>query len=169
MGYALKIYEAFREYGEEKARILAEAFEELEKRYPQILDMATKKDLTETELKLTKEIEQVRKEMKEMELRLQGEIEQVRLEVEEVRLEVEQVRKEMKELELRLQGEIERVRKEMKEVELRLQKEIEQVRLEVEQVRREISETKASLVKWMFLFWTGQIIAFAGLLKLMLP
>jgi methyl-accepting chemotaxis protein len=125
MGYALKIYEAFREYGEEKARILAEAFEELEKRYPQILDMATKKDLTETELKLTKEIEQVRKEMKEMELRLQGEIEQVRLEV-------------------------------------------EQVRLEVEQVRREISETKASFVKWMFLFWTGQIIAFAGLLKLML-
>ena len=119
MGYALKIYEAFREYGEEKARILAEAFEELEKRYPQILDMATKKDLTETELKLTKEIE-------------------------EVRLEVEQVRKEMKELELRLQKEI-------------------------EQVRREISETKASLVKWMFLFWTGQIIAFAGLLKLMLP
>ena len=155
MGYALKIYEAFREYGEEKARILAEAFEELEKRYPQILDMATKKDLTETELKLTKEIEQVRKEMKEMELRLQGEI--------------EQVRKEMKEIELRLQGEIEQVRleveqvrKEMKELELRLQKEIEQV-------RREISETKASLVKWMFLFWTGQIIAFAGLLKLMLP
>jgi SMC interacting uncharacterized protein involved in chromosome segregation len=99
--------------------------------------------------------------MKEIELRLQGEIEQVRLEV-------EQVRKEMKELELRLQGEIEQVRleieqvrKEMKETELRLQKEIEQV-------RREISETKASLVKWMFLFWTGQIIAFAGLLKLML-
>ena len=144
MGYALKIYEAFREHGEEKARILAEAFEELEKRYPQILDMATKKDLTETELKLTKEIE-------------------------EIRLEVEQVRKEMKELELRLQGEIEQVRKEMKEIELRLQKEIEQVRLEVEQVKREISETKASLVKWMFLFWTGQIIAFAGLLKLMLP
>ena len=148
MGYALKIYEAFREYGEEKARILAEAFEELEKRYPQILDMATKKDLTETELKLTKEIEQVRKEMKEMELRLQGEI--------------EQVRKEMKEIELRLQGEIEQVRKELKETELKLTKEIEQV-------RREISETKASLVKWMFLFWTGQIIAFAGLLKLMLP
>ena len=60
MGYALKIYEAFREYGEEKARILAEAFEELEKRYPQILDMATRKDLSEAELKLTKEIEQVK-------------------------------------------------------------------------------------------------------------
>jgi len=59
-------------------------------------------------------------------------------------------------------------RQEMKEMELRLQGEIEQVRLEIEQVRKEISETKASLVKWMFLFWTGQIIAFAGLLKLLL-
>ena len=110
MGYALKIYEAFREYGEEKARILAEAFEELEKRYPQILDMATKKDLTETELKLTKEIE-------------------------EVRLEVEQVRKEMKEVELRLQGEIEQVRKELKETELKLTKEIEQVRREISETK----------------------------------
>ena len=108
MGYALKIYEAFREYGEEKARILAEAFEELEKRYPQILDMVTKRDLTETELKLTKEIEQVRKEMKEMELRLQGEI--------------EQVRKEMKELELRLQKEIEQVRREISETKASLVK-----------------------------------------------
>jgi hypothetical protein len=42
----------------------------------------------------------------------------------------------------------------MKETELRLQK--------------EIGETKASLVKWMFAFWTGQIIAIAGLLKLFL-
>ena len=47
MDYALKIYEAFREYGEEKARVLAEAFEELENRYPQILDMATRLDLSE--------------------------------------------------------------------------------------------------------------------------
>ena len=110
MGYALKIYEAFREYGEEKARVLAEAFEELEKRYPQILDMATKRDLSETELKLIKEIEQVRleveevrKEIKEVELKLTKEVEQVRLEVEEVR-------KEIKEVELKLTKEIEQVR-----------------------------------------------------------
>ena len=113
MGYTVKIYEAFRDLGEEKASILAEFVEYVESR-----KTATSEELKETELKLTKEIEQVRKEMKEMELRLQGEI--------------------------------------------------EQVRLEIEQVRKEISETKASLVKWMFLFWTGQIIAFAGLLKLLL-
>jgi hypothetical protein len=85
MGYALKIYEAFREYGEEKAKVLAETFEELEKRYPQILDMVTKRDLSETELKLIKEIEQVR-------------------------LEVEEVRKEIKEVELKLTKEIEEIR-----------------------------------------------------------
>jgi TRAP-type mannitol/chloroaromatic compound transport system substrate-binding protein len=122
MGYALKIYEAFREYGEEKARVLAEAFEELEKRYTQILDMATKRDLSETELRLIKEIEATRKEIKELELKLTKEVEQVRLEVEEVR-------KEIKEVELKLTKEIEEVRKEIKEVELKLTKEIEQVRV----------------------------------------
>ena len=129
MGYALKIYEAFREYGEEKARVLAEAFEELEKRYPQTLNMTTRQDLSEAELKLTKEIEQVR-------------------------LEVEETRKEVKETELKLIKEIEQVR-------LEFTKEIEEVRLEIEQ-------TKSSLIKWMFVFWTGQIVAIAGLLKLFL-
>ncbi|MGC8718692.1 MAG: DUF1640 domain-containing protein, partial [Thermodesulforhabdaceae bacterium] len=75
--------------------------------------------------------------------------------------------------------EVEQVRKELRETELRLQKEIESVRLEVEQVRKElretelrlqkeIGETKATLIKWMFAFWTGQIIAMAGLLRLFL-
>jgi len=81
MGYALKIYEVFREYGEEKARVLAEAFEALEKRYPQILDVATRRNLSETELKLIKEIEGVR-------------------------LEVEEVRKEIKEIELKFTREV---------------------------------------------------------------
>ncbi len=52
---------------------------------------------------------------------------------------------------------------ELKETELKLTKEIEQVKLEVEGVRKEISETKASLIKWMFLFWTGQLIGVGGI------
>ena len=113
MGYAVKIYEAFRDLGEDKAAILAEFVEYVESR-----KAATSQELKESELKLLAEIEQTRKELKE--------------------------------------------------TELRLQREIEQAKLEVEQVRREISETKATLVKWMFLFWTGQLVAIAGLLKLML-
>jgi chromosome segregation ATPase len=163
MGYALRIYQAFKDLGEEKAAVLAEFVE-----YVESQKAATSEELKETELRLQGEIagvrlevEQVRKELKETELRLQKEIEGVRLEV-------EQVRKELKETELRLQGEIEQVRKELKETELRLQKEIAEVRLEVEQVRKEIHKTKSSLIKWMFFFWTGQLITLATLLKLML-
>ncbi len=55
-------------------------------------DLATKHDLTETELKLTREIEQVRGEIKETELKLTREIESVRLEVERVRSEIGQAK-----------------------------------------------------------------------------
>ena len=119
MGYAIKIYEAFREYGEEKAKVIAEAFEELDKRYPQIRDMATKTDLSETELRLMKEIELTRKEIKEVELKLTREIEDVR--------------------------------KEIKEVELKLTREIKQV--------------ESRMIKWMFMFWTGQVIAMIGIFQ----
>ena len=119
MGYALKLYEAFREYGEDKARLIAEAFDELEKRYPQIREITTRTDLSETELKLTKEIENTRKEIKALEIKLT---------------------KDIKELELKLTKEIQDTRKEIKEVETRL-------------------------VRWMFMFWTGQVIALIGILK----
>jgi len=110
MGYAVKIYSAFKDLGEEKARILAEFAEYVE----------SQKAATSEELKGT---------------------------------------------ELRLQKEIELVRKELKETELRLRKEIEQVRLEVEQVKTKIEETKAGLIKWMFVFWVGQVAAIASLIK----
>ena len=47
-----------------RARIIAEAFEALEERYPNLSDMATRQDLRETELRLLKEIEQVRADLK---------------------------------------------------------------------------------------------------------
>ena len=136
MGYALKIYEAFQDLGKEKASILAEFVEYIESQ-----KAATSGELKETELRLQKKIEGVRLELQK---------------------EIEHVRKELRETELRLQKEIEGVK-------LGLQKEIEQVRLEVEKVRAELSEkiekVKADLVKWMFLFWTGQVIALIGILK----
>jgi len=106
MGYALKIYEAFEELGKERASILAEFVEYMESKRA-----ATSEEVRESELRLQKEIEQVRKEVKEVELRLRGEIEQVRLEVERV---------------------------------------------------------KSSLVKWMFIFWIGQVIAIIGILRWLL-
>jgi len=109
MGYAVKIYEAFRDLGEDKAAILAEFVEYVESR-----KAATSQELKETELRLQREIEQVRLELTR--------------EIEQVKLEVEQVRKELKETELKLQKDIEQVR-------LELTKEIEQVRREISETK----------------------------------
>lgn len=91
MSVALRLYEQLSEAPDDKtrARLIAEAFERLEDRYPQLGDVATHSQLRETELRLQKEI-------KEVEARLTKDLREV-----EVRLE-----KEMKELEVRLQKEI---------------------------------------------------------------
>ena len=67
------------------------------------------------------------------------------------------ISEELKALELKLTKEIEEVRKE-----------INTLRLEIEKVRTEIHKVKGDLVKWMFLFWTGQIVALIGIIKWLL-
>ena len=76
MGYALRIYEAFKD-DETKAKLLSEFIEQVE----QVIlnnQLSTRQDVTMSELKLTKEIEATRGEIKEVELKLTKEIEQVR-------------------------------------------------------------------------------------------
>ncbi len=121
---------------EARARIIAEAFEALEERYPHLGDMATRAHLRETELRLLKEIEQVRADLK-------VEIEQVRADLTK---EIEKVRAD-------LTREIEKVRAD-------LTREIEQNRTEIEKVRAdlkvEIAHTHTAWLKWSFLFWLSQ-------------
>ncbi len=165
MGVSLKLYEQLTEAGEDKvrARLLAEAFEALEERYPLPEEVATRTHLSETELRLLKEIETVRKEIKELEGRLATEIETVRKEIKELEgrlaTEIEIVRKETKELEGRLATEIEAVRKEIKEVELRLV--------------TKMGEFKLDTIKWvagLLLVQTGVIVGvMMGGLRLLLP
>ena len=104
---ALDLYDKLLSATDDKARarILAEAFEALEERFPNLAETATRRDLSETELRLVKEIEQVRAELKETELKLAKEIEQVRA---ELKVDIEQVRSELK-------VDIERVRVELAE------------------------------------------------------
>ncbi|HNQ49541.1 MAG TPA: hypothetical protein PKI22_09020, partial [Hydrogenophilus thermoluteolus] len=92
MTSVIDLYEKLRLAPDEtaRARIIAEAFEALENRYPHLDYLVTTRHLSETELKLTKEIEQVRleveqvrSELKATELKLTKEIEDVRLEVEQ--------------------------------------------------------------------------------------
>jgi len=101
MSAALRLYEQLTEAKDDKtrARLIAEAFDELEDRFPQLADLATQGHVRESELRLQKEI-------KEVEGRL--------------RLEIEVVRKEIKEVEGRLRKEIEQMRVEAKAQEVRL-------------------------------------------------
>jgi len=88
MTSSVALYEALTSAPDERtrARVIAEAFERLEERYPHLPDLATQGHLRESELRLQKEIEQVRAELRESELRLQKEIEQVRGELRETEL-----------------------------------------------------------------------------------
>ena len=147
MGYAVKIYQAFKE-DEEKARILAEAFEELEKRYPQFFDLPTKEELSVVKLELQKEIEELRKEIKQLEGEWRKEIVKSKGELE---IKIEQIRKEIEQLRGELSERIEQTRKEIEQVRGEFRKEIEQTRKEIEQIKgelqKEIEQVKGSLKK----------------------
>lgn len=96
MSVALRLYEQLTEAGEDRtrARLIAEAFEELEERYPNLKDVATQGQVRESELRLQKEIKEVEArlkiEIKEVEGKLQKEIETVRLEIKEVEIRLSQ-------------------------------------------------------------------------------
>jgi len=165
MSAVLDLYDRLRHAPDEetRARVIAEAFDLLESRYPHLDYLVTVRHLSETELKLTKEIEAVRGEVKATELKLTKEIEAVRGEV--------------KATELKLTKEIEAVRGEVKATELKLVKEIEQVRAdltkEIEAVRAQVAitaaETRSSILKWSFLFWLSQFGAVMLLLWRLWP
>ena len=75
-----------------RARIIANAFERLEDRYPELKDMATASGVRESELRLQKEIEQTRLRIEEVRAELGKEIEQVRADLGK---EIEQVRADL--------------------------------------------------------------------------
>jgi hypothetical protein len=105
MSAALRLYEQLTEAKDDKtrARLIAEAFDELEDRFPQLADLATQGHLRESELRLEKEIKEVeatlRKEIKELEGTLRKEIKELEG---TLRKEIEQTRIELKTLEIRL-------------------------------------------------------------------
>jgi len=74
---ALHLYEQLTEATDEraKAKIIAEAFGQLEEQYPNLKDVATQGQVRESELRLQKEIREVelhlQREIKEVEVKLQ--------------------------------------------------------------------------------------------------
>ena len=134
MAVGLRLYEQLTQAPDDKtrARLIAEALEEMEQRYPQLRDMATQESLRITELRLVKEIEQIRQEIKEVESRLSLEI---------------------KEVELRLVKEIELVRQEIRSIESRLSLEIKEIdsrlSLDIKGLEVKIADSRAELIRWV--------------------
>ena len=143
---ALHLYEKLNNAPDDKARskAIVEAFSELEERYPDLKETATKRDLSETELRLQKEIQATKLEIKTVEANLQKEIEKTRLEIKTVEAslqkEIEATRLEIKTVEANLHLEI-------KAVEANLQKEIEKTRLEIEKNRVEMKQMETNFAQ----------------------
>ncbi|MGB7552011.1 MAG: coiled-coil domain-containing protein [Chromatiaceae bacterium] len=142
MGTVVELYEALASAPDDRARarLIAEAFERLDERYPHLPDLATQQHLRETELRLLKEIEQLRGEVR-------TDIEQLRG---EVRIQIEQLRGEIK-------TDIEQLRGEVKT-------DIEQLRGEV---RTAIERSRNTLLMWLIPLMFAQVGAMAALVKLL--
>ncbi len=83
MTSSVALYEALTTAPDDRARarVIAEAIERLEERYPHLPDLATQGHIREAELRLQKEIEQIHAKLRETELRLQKEIAHVKLDL----------------------------------------------------------------------------------------
>jgi len=88
---SVALYEALTTAPDDRARarVIAEAFERLEERYPHLPELATQAHVRESELRLQKEIEQIRAETERTRAELKSDIEQVRA---DLKLDIEQVR-----------------------------------------------------------------------------
>ena len=84
---------------QEKTLLIDEFINEIKREYPDLKNHATKSDLTDLQLELTKEIEITRREIRELDVKLTKEI--------------SDTRKEIKELDVKLTKEISDTRKEI--------------------------------------------------------
>ena len=84
MSVALRVFEQLTDAGEDKerARVIADGFEQLEERYAPMRDAATQGQLRETELRLQKDI-------REVELTLSKEIAGLRLGIKRLEVRVD--------------------------------------------------------------------------------
>jgi len=162
MSVALHLYQQLRDAPDDnsRAKAIADAFEQVEERYPNLKEVATQGQLRETELRLVQEIEHTRLQIKEVEANLNKEIEQVRLEIRQV--------------DANLRKEIEQVRLEVRQVDANLRKEIEQVRLEIKEVEVKLFQSEVRLTQAIHrqTYWiigsVGTVIGFIRLLDWLL-
>ena len=142
---------------DERSKLIGDLMEEFNSHYPDLNNTATKSDLSETELKLIKEI-------KEIETNAQQDRDKIRLEMQNIETNSS---KEIKEIETNAQQDRDKIRLEIKNVEIKLSKDMKEIESNAQKdrdkIRLEIKETKSSLLKWSFTFWISQIGVIAGI------
>ena len=158
MGAALDLYAKLADTTDDKerARLIADAFEALEARFPQLNDLATQGHVRESELRLQKEIKGVELQIKQVEARLQKEIREVEA----------ALQKEIKDVELQIKQVEASLQKEIREVEARLQKDIKGVELQIKQVEVNLHQAMAAQTRWLLggLAILGAVFKLADLL-----
>jgi len=155
---------------QEKSLLVDEFINEIKNEYPDLKYHATKSDLTDLQLELTKEIADTRKEIKELDVKLTKEIADTRKEIKELDVkltkEIADTRKEIKELDVKLTNEI-------KELDVKLTKEIADTRKEIADTRKDIAVSKSDTIKWVAGMLFVQVIAITGIffaaIKLFIP
>ena len=170
---AIDLYEKLTEAVDDKtrSRLIVQALSELDNRYPVLNDMDTRRDLSETELRLRKETETIRLEIKQLEVSLRQEIESTRAEIKQLEVnsqrQIEATRVEMKQLEVNLQKEMRQIevnlQKEMRQIEVNLRKEIESTRVEIKQLEVQLARAMHRQTLWI-VGSVGSIIALIRLL-----
>jgi len=120
---------------QEKTLLIDEFINEIKKEYPDLKYHATKSDLTDLQLELTKEIEETKRDIKELDVKLIKEI--------------EETKRDIKELDVKLTKEISDIRKEIKELDIKLTK--------------EIATSKSDTIKWVAGMLFVQVIAITGI------
>ena len=83
MSSVVALYEALTSAPDDRtrARLIADAFERREDRYPHLPDLARQGHVRESELRLQKEIEQVRADLKLDIERLRGEVARIKIDL----------------------------------------------------------------------------------------
>ena len=169
MSAALELYAQLTEAPDEKtrARLIADAFDALEARFPHIGDLATQGHVRESELRLQKEIKEVearlQEQMREIDARLQEQIKGVELQIREVDARLQE---RMREIDARLQEQIKGVELRIREVDARMSEMEGRLRTELKQVEVSLHQAMAAQTRWMLggLAVLGVVLKLADLL-----
>ncbi len=181
----INLYRALSEEGvseKDKAKIISETIESIVLRFPNLKNTATNRELSEVELRLTKEISLIKKDtehinenIKKLDLKIEETKKETNQKLKELDLKIEETKKEtsqkLKELDLKIEEvkksvlEVDkRLTKEIRDVELKLTKEIRDVELKLS---KEIKDSKFEIIKWFIaslIAQTGLIVAIIRLI-----